>query len=243
MAFEKIFSHPDKNTIVRMLTQGQGVRKVAKYLKEKYPKDKKMYVSPVTLQKFRKEKLNIEGIALDAIKQAEKEKKEVKEEKKGDTQIRRLPAYKDAVKKAADIQVDIRKELSELIILIKSRIEALFDKAEADEATINEETNLQKYFPILGNVLDKWMKYIEKVADQTIETNINVTVIESQMAAIREAVRETFQEIDPEASLKFLENLSKRMDSLHYQQPTLSFNKIHKDTKVLNAKIKEDSEE
>lgn len=225
-----------------MLTQGQGVRKVAKYLKEKYPNDKSLHISVPTLQKFRKEKLNLEGEVLEAIKQKEKEKKEIKEVKKEDTQLKSIPAYKEAIKKAADIHVDIRQELSEMLVLVKSRIESLFDKAENDEATVNDEMFLQKYFPILQASLDKWMKYVEKVADQTIETNINITVIEDQMSLIREAIRETFQDMDPALAVKFLDNLNRKMDTLHYNnKPQLTFHQMHNDAKLTNTILQEET--
>jgi hypothetical protein len=237
MSFNKILSHPDKNTIVRMLTQGQGVRKVAKYLKDKYPDDRKMHISVPTLQKFRKDKLQIEGEVLDQIKQETKKKKEEKEDKKADTQLRRTPAYKEAVQKAAEMHVDIRQELSELMALIKTRIEDLFDRAADGEITVNEEANLQKYFPILGNTLNQWMKYVEKVADQTIETNINITVIEDQMALMREAIRDTFADMDPALAIKFLDNLNMKMERLHYQKQPMSFEQIHQGTQKLGKKM------
>ena len=61
MAFEKILLHTDKNVIVKMLMRGDGVRAISKYLKEKYPNNKKMQLTTNTLQKFRTEKLNLEG--------------------------------------------------------------------------------------------------------------------------------------------------------------------------------------
>lgn len=237
-SFNKILTHPDKNDIVRMLSRGQGVRAVAKHLKEKHPNDKSLHVSVPTLQKFRREKLNLEKEVISQLKEAEKEKKEQKEIKKEDAKLRKIPAYKEAVQKAADVHIDIRTELSEMITLVKSRIEDLFDKAEAGEATINEEANLQKYFPILANSLDKWMKYVEKVADQTIETNVNITIIEDQMSVIREAVKETLEELDPSLTLKFLDNLSRKMESLNYRRPPqLQLETMHKRVHKLHEEI------
>lgn len=236
--FNKILTHPDKNDIVRMLTRGQGVRAVAKHLKEKYPKDKSLHVSVPTLQKFRTEKLNLQGEVLSQIKEVEKERTEIKEEKKGEAAMRKLPAYKEAIQKAAEMHLDIRTELSEMITLVKSRIEDLFDRAENGEATINEEANLQKYFPILATSLDKWMKYVEKVADQTVETNINITVIEDQMSVIREAVKETLQDMDPTLALKFMDNLSRKIEQLNYRrQPQLHFETMQKQAQVLHEKV------
>lgn len=237
-SFTKILSHPARNTIIRMLSQGQGIRTVARYLREKYPDDKKLHVSEPTLQKFRKEKLNIEGQALDAIKQAAKEKKAIKEEKKEDTKLRRLPAYKEKIQEAVDLQVDIRKELSELLVLVKSRTEDLFDKAARGEITINEEANLQRYFQAWTTAIERWAKYIDKVADKTVETNVNITVIEDQMCVLREAIVETIQEMAPELKIKFLDKLSNKMTDLSYRHKgDMSFTDIHTDAKILTASI------
>lgn len=235
--YTKIATHPDRSTIIRMLNQGQGVRKISRFLKEKYPGEKKLHVSTVTLQDFRKNKLNIQGDALLQIKKAQREKKEEREEKKSETKIKTIPAYREAIQKAAEMHVDIRQELSEMIVLIKTKMEEFFDKASDGEATRTDEELLQKYFPLLGEALAKWMKYVEKVADQTVETNINITVIEDQMAVIRDAVRETFMDMDPALAIKFLDNLNKKMDALQYKRQPLSFDSLHNQTKKLSSKV------
>jgi hypothetical protein len=158
MSFEKILGHPSKNLIVRMLTQGRGVRAVAKELKNMYPNDKKLQLSVPTLQKFRKEKLNLEGDTLDAVKQATKEKRLIKQEKKEDTQLRKIPAFRDAVAKAVNMHVDIRQELQELLTTVKSRVEDLFDKAANGSLSVNEEANLQKYFASWTTTIQNWAK-------------------------------------------------------------------------------------
>lgn len=245
MSFEKIMTHPNRSTIIRMLKEGVGIRKVAQYLKEKYPKDKKMWVSCPTLQKFRQEKLNLDKIVLEDIKKASKVKNKEKSLKKAEASLKRTPAYQEAIQQAIEKHIDIKTELSALIELVKVRIEDLFNKASVGEITTNEEANLQKYFPILNNTLAQWMKYVERVADQTIETNININVIEDQMSIIRDAVRETFQEMDPTLAIKFLDNLNNKMESLNYYKKTASFNQIHKATKKISIQATEidDTEE
>lgn len=238
MAFEKILLHPDKNTIVRMLMKGDGVRAVAKYLKEKYPGNKKLHLTTNTLQKFRVEKLKLEGTALEAVKEATKKKIEIKEDKKEDTQIRRLPAYKEKLKEVIDYHVDLQNELKQLLILIKARTEDLFDKAANGQITINEEANLQKYFSSWTTTIERWAKYIEKIADKTVETNVNINVIEDQMATIREAIRETLNEFEPEIAIKFIDKLNSKMSNLSYREPRqVGFNEIKRDVRLLSSEI------
>lgn len=241
MSFEKILGHPDKNLIVRMLTQGHGVRAVAKEIKNLHPKDKKLHLSVPTLQKFRKEKLNLEGDALDAIKQATKEKKVIKQGKKEDTQLRKIPAFREAVEKAANIHVDIRQELQELLITVKSRVEDLFDRAANGTLSVNEEANLHKYFMGWTTTIQQWAKYVDKIADRTVETNINITIIEDQISALRSAVREVIEEeMDQETASRFMHSLSQKISELSYKQRHHnSMEEIHNNTQALAAKIQD----
>lgn len=241
MSFSKVLSHPNKNIIVRMLTRGDGVRKVAQYLKERYPKDKSKQISVPTLQAFRKQKLNIEGEALEVIKVAAREKRQVKNSKHESAQIRKLPAYKEKVKEIINYHVDIQNELKELMILVKARIEDLFDKAMRGEITINEEANLQRYFQIVTTTIERWAKYVEKIADKTVETNVNITVIENQMSLMREAVREVIEEMDPEMAIKFLDKLNNKMTTLSYKHKSdsVTFEEIKNDTHMLTTNVVE----
>lgn len=240
-SFAKILGHPNKNLIVRMLTQGHGVRAVAKELKKLHPNNKKLHISVPTLQKFRKEKLNLEGEALEAVKQATKEKTAVKEAKKEDTQLRKIPAFRDAVEKAANVHVDIRHELQALLVTVKTRVEDLFDRAAAGTLSVNEEANLHKYFASWTTTIQQWAKYVDKIADKTIETNVNITVIEDQMAAIRAAVRETIEEeMDQETATRFMQRLSQKITELSYRQKAQqSMTEIHSDTQALAEKIQD----
>ena len=240
-SFAKILGHPDKNLIVRMLRQGHGVRSVAAELKKLHPKNKKLHISAVTLQKFRKEKLNLEGEVLDAIKQATREKQAVKTAKKEDTKLRKIPAFREAVEEAANLHVDVRQELQALLATVKARVEDLFDQAASGKLSVNEEANLHKYFASWTATIQQWAKYVDKIADRTIETNINITVIEDQMAVLRNAVRETIEEeMDQEAAVRFMRRLNHKLSELSYRQrEPESMAEIYSNTKALAEKIHE----
>jgi hypothetical protein len=240
MSFKKIFSHPDKTMIVRMLTQGQGVRAVAKAIKDLHPKEKKLHVSVPTLQKFRKEKLNLEGEALEAVKQAAREKKEIKETKKEDTQLKRIPAYREKLQEAIDLHVDIPQQLRELLVLVKARVEDLFDKSSRGELSVNEEMNLHKYFASWTTTIQQWAKYVDKITENSIEANVNITVIEDQVSVIRETVREILEEMSPEMALKFYDRLTAKMSDLTYKRKTDSIKTMHGKAKdALEAHVEE----
>ena len=64
---KKILKHPDKEDIIRMLSDGESVRGIEAKLKEKYSNNKALWLSSVTLQKFRKDNLNLYGRVLKDI--------------------------------------------------------------------------------------------------------------------------------------------------------------------------------
>lgn len=223
-----------------MLTQGQGVRAVAKAVKDLHPNDKKLHISVPTLQKFRKEKLNLDGKALEAVKQAAKEKKAIKEAKKEDTKLKRIPIYKEKLQEAIDLHVDIPQQLRELLVLVKARVEDLFDKSSKGELSVNEEANLHKYFASWTATIQQWAKYVDKIAESSIEANVNITIIEDQVSVIRETVREVLEEIDPDLALKFYDRLSAKMSDLTYKRKTEDIKTIHAKSKAaLEAHIEE----
>jgi len=67
---KKIIKHVDKEEIIEQVTNGESVRGIASWLKNKYPNNKSLWLSSVTLQKFRKDKLQLEGKVLKDIQEA-----------------------------------------------------------------------------------------------------------------------------------------------------------------------------
>lgn len=235
MSFKKILLHPDRGLIIRQLADGMGVRKVEELLKDLHPDDKDLHITKETLQKFRKEHMRLDKEAIEKIRGEIKKK----DEKKIVTQIKQLPAYKQKLKEAVEVHIDIRQELRDMFVLLKARLEDIFNSLQRGEATTIDEQNLQKYFQVWITAIEKHAKYIDKIADHTVETtNVNITIIEDQMMVLREAVRETMmEEMSPEGQVRFLEKLDKKMKDLSYRRDKpQSIQKIHKDVKVLATK-------
>ena len=65
---KKVLVHPDKEEIIKQLLEGSSVKSVESWIKDKYPRKKRMHISYMTLQKFRSEHLNLRGEVLDDIK-------------------------------------------------------------------------------------------------------------------------------------------------------------------------------
>lgn len=222
MAFPKIMEHPDKNRIIKWLRDGKGVRWVSKTLREMYPDDKGKQLSVPTLQEFRKKHLKLEGEVLDDIKKVTREHEHDKALSKEHTVVKNLPSYKQKINEIVNMHVDIKKGLVAMETLITSRLEDLFDMAQRGEISVDKEKLLQGYFDRYFMMIDKWAKYVDKVADCKVETNISVTVIQDQMAILRQAVHELLKEMDPELAVVFLDRLNTRVRDLTYSPPTVT---------------------
>ena len=237
--FEKILLHPDRNLIIRLLAHGEGVRSVENVLKEKYPDDKSKTITFMTLQKFRKDYMNLEAEALSQLKKEEKDRQEKKEEIQIDRGIRNLPSYKQVIESAKEEHIDIRKTLKNLELVINSRIETLFNLANEGKLSQKREENFLGYMEKQLSVLEKWGKYVEKIADKTIQTDVNITVVQDQAVLIREAILETLDDISPELKIKFLENLNKKLENTIFRKKkTASIGNISNDShEMLNEYI------
>lgn len=233
MAFPKIMGHKHKDLIVKLLLEGRGVRYVSKTLKEMYPEDKSMHVSVPTLQAFRKEHLKLEGDALEEIKKAKRKKEIDKEKKREHTKVRNLPSYRKKLEEVVDLHVDIKKSLAQIDTLIRARLEDFFDRAQEGTASIKEEQLLQGYFDRYFTLLDKWAKYVDKLADHRVEQNVNITIINEQMALLRSAVHNVIMNMDPEAALRFTTELGKEMEGLSYRHDSPSLEELNKDVALL----------
>ena len=219
---KKILTHPQKNLITKLLLDGKGVRHVSKVLKEMYPNNHDLWVSVPTLQDYRMEHLKIEGEVLEDLKRERKHKAEEKEAGKEHTQVRNLSSYKQKLGEIVDFHIDIKRGLVEMDALIRARLEAVFNKIEDGEASIEREKLLHGYFDRYFTMIDKWAKYVEKLGEQRTETNINITVIQDQMSVLRQAVMDILQEMTPEMAARFLDRLKVRMDNLSYRKPVTS---------------------
>lgn len=236
MPFPKIMKHPHKDMIVRLLTEGKGVREVAKILKQSFPDTPELHISANTLQKFRQEHLQLDKDALEQIKREQRAKTREKEKKKEHTQVRNMPSYRKKIQEAVDVHIDIRTSLGELDGLLRERIEDFFNKAQSGTASVMEEKILQGYFDRYFVLLDKWAKYVDKLADMRVETNVNVTLIQDQMAALRRVVLKLLNKMDPDKAVIFLEELNIEMAQLEEDKPPRqSFQEIKGELDALPA--------
>lgn len=213
----KILTHPDKDLIVRWITvDGVSVREIESRLAQMYPKKNQQHlrVSFSTIQAFKKNHLNIEGKVLQDIKEANKLTRQWAAKKEAEEKLQNITAYQEAIKKAAEDEVDTRSEILKVFSIIEKRMEVLFNKINENEYIDKDaEKLLQDWIKQFQNVIDQHKKYEEGYREQ-VDVNVNVNVMSEQIQIMREAVRETLAEVDPSLTLIFMDKLSNKMRQL-----------------------------
>lgn len=222
---KKILSHPDKEDIIQMLTSGESTRSVEEKLKSKYPNDKSKHISWITLQNFRKEHLKLEGKVLQDIQDAAAVQKRQIEETMRQRQLEATDAYKNKINEIADSKLDVARKILQLDAVIESRMEYWYNMvASGEETAAKGDNELRKFISQQMELLGQYKKFVEGMADKTIDHNINVNVMNDQIAVIREVIRECMADFGPDKAMLFMERLNSKLNSMPYRPNLLTAN-------------------
>src|SRR6056300_1002135 len=156
----KIMNHPDKDEIIKRMLDGESVRSIESWLKEKYPNKKRNHISYPTLQIFRQENLNIRGEVLEDIKEIKQAKDEAEKERILEEKVKKSNAYKEKLEEIVSQEIDVNKRLLEMEALVNSRIEFYFNILNSG-GTIREDKIFIEYINILRGLMSDWKKFIE----------------------------------------------------------------------------------
>lgn len=213
---KKILNHPDKEDIIGKLLEGDSVKSIEGWLKKKYPRTRRLHVSYMTLQKFRKGNLNLKGNVLDDIKnkRTEVDRKSVEAETR--MIISSSSAYQKKIDEIAGTELDVTRRLLEMDKVIGSRIEYYYNLLQngSVETTIRDDKVFIEYINTMKSLMQDWKKYIEGVADKRIDHNININVVNEQARVLKEAVLSVLQEINPELVTVFVTRLDNKIKML-----------------------------
>jgi len=209
---KKVLNHPDKEELIKKLLEGESVKGVESWLKDKYPRKKRMHISYMTLQKFRTEHLNLKGEVLDDIKNRRVEVSKEASEAEARMIVKNSSAYRQKIEEIASGELDVTRRLLEMDSLVNSRIEYYYNVLQTG-GTIKEDKIFLEYINTMKSLMQDWKKYIEGVADHKIEHNININVINEQARILRESVMEILHQMDPDLIPVFMDALNRRMNS------------------------------
>lgn len=214
---KKILKHPDKKLIIEKLIKGESTREVESWLKEKYPDQSRLHITYMTLQKFRKDNLDLHGDVLEDIKtkRAEIVSEQTEEEKK--ELLLNSSAYRDKINQIADTELNVTKRMLELDAIIQTRLEYYYNILMSG-GSFKEDKLFLEYINTMRSLLQDWKKYIEGFADKRVENNISVTIVNQQINILKTAISETLQELDPSYTNLFLDKLNDKIDEIQYEE-------------------------
>ena len=209
-----VLKHPDKNEIVDMLSKGVSVKKVETWLKEKYPDDKSKHISWMTIQEFRKNYLKLYGDALEQVKIQSKKEEQIEKYSDNLDEVRSLPAYQKAVKNIAQNHIDLKERLLDIDNVIWQRIKDHIEEVKTNGEAIKRDTQLERWVSLAKSLLNDYARLIENKPDSVHQHNVNITVMNDYVSAIKESIREILVEIDPEKVPRFLELCDQKIKKL-----------------------------
>lgn len=220
---KKILKHPDKEEMIRMLNDGESVRNISAYFKKKYPSNKSLWVSTVTLQSFRKENLNLDGKVLKDIQEASKVQKRQVEEKLLQHQLQSTNAYQEKINKIAGSHLDVSQKIMQLDAVVGDRIEYWYNLGKSgEEIPAKADHELRKFIDQQILLLGQYKKLVEGMADKTVDYNVNITILNDQISIIRDAIKETIaEEFGVDKAISFMDKLSKRLKQTSYRPQEL----------------------
>lgn len=209
-----ILTHPDKDEITQRLLKGESVKSVDMWLKMKYPRTKKNHLSWVTLQIFRKNRLNLEGEVLSEIKEQRKEDiKQAKEEQKKEI-VAQTVGYMQAKKKIADDIIDSEAEILNIHDKVWERIRIL----ESEETKHLNDRVICDYLGQARSLLMDFAKLKEMQEKKAGDTNININMVQvnEQISILKQAIREALIEAGVEHVIPiFLTKLNTKLQNVN----------------------------
>jgi len=219
--FEKILSHKDRDKIIGRLVDGELPKDIAQSLKIQYPdKDQaNLRLSASLLQEFIDKYFNqyqfLNKIVLD--------EKTGKHDKIVYESLLNNKSWKDRVAKLADNEIDLKKQIQNLVTIVQDRMEQVFDKIQENPNGTKVDYVFIKYIDAIDKLYHSVNKIVNERPDQVIQHDISVTMVEQHSVAFQEAIRETLLELSPEVSALFMDKLTNKLNGM--QPDTVSLPK------------------
>lgn len=216
-ALKKIIDHPDKDEIISKLLIGISPKDIHDWLQSKYTNvsESKFVVGEKSIKSFQDNYLDVYNIIQEDLA---KSRTAIATNTESDIElsIKNLPAYKNILLQAANEELDIRKIITNLCVAIESRLAQVFDQIQEDPRNINTRVDrlLIDYTEVLGNILEKYYKFTEEPANQVVQHNVTLQVVDQHISVFHDVIKEVLSQMDLETSLYFMEVFNQKMAKL-----------------------------
>jgi len=209
---DKILKHPAREEIDKRLLAGESVKEVEKWLKQKYSNQPKYWVNYMTLQSYRKHRLNLDGEILAEVKAERTQLISQERERKKQALVEQGQEYQAAKTQIAHQLLDSNNLILDLQDKIWERIQIL-EQSEIKEHL--KDSVIVQYITQLRQLLIDYHKLLDDQDRAAARSQTNITIdvgkIQEEQRLLKEAIKETFLEIAPELLPSFLERLQQRL--------------------------------
>jgi hypothetical protein len=231
--FSKLLAHPDKEEIFDKLTRGIKPKDISDWLKLKYPNRDQSHLrlSAKLLKDFTDNNMDLYNVLKSDIIDTKAGKKQ---DKKIAESLLNNKTYRERLNELADTEIDIKRVITEIVFLIRERIEQYFDRMQENPNNLKPDYGLIRWFEVLLNAVEKFDKIINNAPDQIIQHNVTMQAVSNHTALFQDVIREVLAEMDPEASFLFMERLRERMELL---EPLEEMKPLSQDKRLAEAKI------
>lgn len=235
----KILTHPDKEQIIKWMTEGVPIREIEYRINKKYWNRKELKVSVPTLQNFRKENLKLDKKVIQDIRESKSTETREKLEADRITALQETSAYQDKINAIADTHLDVAKKILQLDSIIESRMEYWYNAIKTGDANPDKaDKEMRQYMDRQMLLLQQYKKFVEGMADKTIDYNVNITVLNDQIEMIKNVIKDVLRELDPETSIAFMDKFNKKLNEISYT-PSAQEKVNVKTLNAMNAEIVE----
>ena len=218
----KVISHIDRDIIIKMLSDGDSPQKVSEFLQTKYPGKHNAHLNIHwrTIHDFRDRFMPAGKLSKIAIQESEvprwaKENAEIKAE------LIKSSAYQNAIAKLAEEEINVKKELVQLLTLVKGRMQFYYNELAANgKMDERNEKVLLEQMKLLLSVLSQHDKAETAASSAAAEVTVSINIVKDHASIIREAVRDTLESVDPNLAIEFMERLNLKMKELEYTETT-----------------------
>ena len=102
--------------------------------------------------------------------------------------------------------------------IMETRIEYWFNAvASGEETAAKGDKELRSFMDSMMALMAQYKKFVEGMADKTIDYNVNVTVMNEQITIIQDVMRECIAELAPDQAILFMEKLKNRLSGTSYR--------------------------
>jgi hypothetical protein len=216
-ALKKILDHPDKDEIIAKLIIGQSTKDVHDWLEAKYTNvsESKFIIAEKSLKSFQENYLDIYNLIQEDLAKTKTAIKSSTEDQL-ELAVKNNTAYKNIMLQTATKQLDVRTSVANLCHAVETRLAQVFDEIQEDPRNINTKVDrlLIDYTEVLGNILEKYYKFTEAPADQIIQHNVTLQVVDQHITVFHDVIKEVLSQMDLETSMYFMEVFNEKMSKL-----------------------------